>query len=405
MPRSLRCSRFDWNGLLLALLFTVPGAMLAQTQQEPARLRVAIIGLEHGHVEGFLSALPQHHDVELVGIADPDPALAAKYEKKYSLDHGLFFLDMDKMIEARHPQAVLVYTSIGEHRKVIEAAARHGVSVMVEKPLTISLEDALAIRKVARQYHIHVLVNYETTWYASNRAAYDELEAGKLGEIRRVVIHDGHQGPKEIGVPPEFLNFLTDPAQNGAGALYDFGCYGADLMVWLMHGEAPLTVTAVLNLDTPQIYPNVDDDATIVLTYPHTQAVIQASWNWPFGRKDMEVYGATGYAITVGADKLRVRHEHDAEERLTTAAPLAPPFNDSLSYLVAVMRGEFTPWADPPPAGLFPGKPGKSVSMGPIGIVGEQSSLETNVIVMQILDAARESARTGKTVRLTKPEE
>jgi len=277
MPRSLRCSRFDWNGLLLALLFTVPGAMLAQTQQEPARLRVAIIGLEHGHVEGFLSALPQHHDVELVGIADPDPALAAKYEKKYSLDHGLFFLDMDKMIEARHPQAVLVYTSIGEHRKVIEAAARHGVSVMVEKPLTISLEDALAIRKVARQYHIHVLVNYETTWYASNRAAYDELEAGKLGEIRRVVIHDGHQGPKEIGVPPEFLNFLTDPAQNGAGALYDFGCYGADLMVWLMHGEAPLTVTAVLNHDKPQIYPNVDDDATIVLTYPHTQAVIQAS--------------------------------------------------------------------------------------------------------------------------------
>ena len=71
-----------------------------------------------------------------------------------------------------------------------------------------------------------MLVNYETTWYASNRAAYDELKQGSLGEIRRVVIHDGHQGPKEIGVPPEFLSWLTDPAQNGAGALYDFGCYG-----------------------------------------------------------------------------------------------------------------------------------------------------------------------------------
>jgi predicted dehydrogenase len=63
------------------------------------------------------------------------------------------------------------------------------------------------------------------------------LRHGRLGAIRRVVVHDGHQGPKEIGVPPEFLSWLTDPAQNGAGALYDFGCYGVDLMTWLMHGE------------------------------------------------------------------------------------------------------------------------------------------------------------------------
>jgi hypothetical protein len=137
-------------------------------------------------------------------------------------------------------------------------------------------------------HHLHLLVNYETTWYASNRAAYDEVQAGSLGELRRVVVHDGHQGPKEIGVPPEFLGWLTDPAQNGAGALYDFGCYGVDLMTWLMHGQAPLTVTAVLNHDKPQTYPKVDDDATVVLTYPHAQAVIMASWNWPFGRKDME---------------------------------------------------------------------------------------------------------------------
>ncbi len=137
------------------------------------------------------------------------------------------------------------------------------VSAMVEKPLTISLDDALAIRRVAREHKIHVLVNYETTWYASNKAAYDEVREGRIGEIRRVVVHDGHQGPKEIGVPPEFLNWLTDPEQNGAGALYDFGCYGVDLMTWLMQGETPQTVTAVVNHDKPQLYPHVDDDATI----------------------------------------------------------------------------------------------------------------------------------------------
>ena len=105
---------------------------------------------------------------------------------------------------------------------------------------------------------------------------------------------------------------------------------------------------------------------------------IQASWNWPFSRKDMEVYGATGYAITVGADKLRVRHEHDVEEQLTTATPLNPPENDSLDLSCRRAR-----------------RPASSRE-------GDLSALDTNIVVMQILDAARESARTGRSVRLTK---
>lgn len=366
--------------LLLGLsLSAIPAKIYAAphgADDQPAPLRVAIVGLEHGHVEGFLHALPQHHNVELVGIADADPALVAKYQQKYSLDATLFYKSEANMIERVHPQAVLVYTSIAEHRHAIEVAAQYGVSVMVEKPLTISLDDALAIREIARAHKIHVLVNYETTWYSSNKAAYDDLRDGRIGDVRRVVVHDGHQGPKEIGVPPEFFNWLTDPAQNGAGALYDFGCYGVDLMTWLMHGETPLTVTAVVNHDKPQIYPHVDDDATIVIQYPHAQAVIQASWNWPFSRKDMEVYGATGYAITVGPDQIRLRHEHDHEEQLTTAPRIDGPESNSLDYLSAVLNGN-------------------------IKDQGDLSALDTNIIVMQILDAARTSAREGRTVRLT----
>jgi predicted dehydrogenase len=369
----IRFGRVVWIGLFLLL----PLSMSAQNGSPDGRLRVAIVGLVHDHVAGFLAQLPQHHDVELVGIAEPDPALQAKYQKRYSLPDNLFFKDMAKMIEARRPQAVLAYTSIADHRRVIEVSAYYGVSVMVEKPLTISLDDALAIRKIAREKHIHVLVNYETTWYSSNKAAYDQVKQGQIGEVRRVVVHDGHQGPKEIGVSPDFLKWLTDPDQNGAGALYDFGCYGVDLMTWLMHGETPETVTAVVNHDKPQIYPKVDDDSTIVLQYPHAQAVIQGSWIWPFARKDMEVYGATGYAITVAADRIRVRHEHDNEEQMTTPAPLKEDESNSLSYLAAVLRGQ-------------------------IQDKGDLSALDTNVTVMQILDAARESARTGRSVRLSR---
>ena len=345
------------------------------TGGQPQPLRVAIVGLEHGHVEGFLSALTKHSEVQLVGIADEHPDLIAKYQDKYHLDAALFFKSEANMIEVRHPQAILVYTSIAQHRPAIDVAAQYGVSVMVEKPLTISLDDAYHIRDVANQHHIQVLVNYETTWYASNRAASDAVRENKLGAVRKVVVHDGHQGPEEINVPPEFLSWLTDPAQNGAGALYDFGCYGVDLMTWLMRGETPVSVTAVVNHDKPEKYRNVDDDATIILQYPHAQAVIMPSWNWPFGRKDMEVYGAIGYAITVGADHLRVRLEHDSQEQETAAPSLPPMEKDSLSYLSAVLTGKLKP-------------------------KGDLSSLETNITVMQILDAARQSARTGQSVRL-----
>ena len=338
-------------------------------------VRVVIVGLEHGHVDGFLRAFPRQHDAELVGIVDPDPALRDKAEKNFHLDHSLLFSDLDQAIAATHPRALLVYTSVGGHRKVIEAAAAHGLDVMVEKPLTLSIADALAIRKAAREHHIQVLVNYETTWYSSNKAVMDMATDGRLGEVRKVIVRDGHQGPKEIGVQPEFLEWLTDPALNGAGALYDFGCYGADLMTVMMHGEAPLSVTAVAQTDKPDTYQHVDDDATIVLRYPHTQAVLLPSWNWTFSRKDMEVYGTKAYAIAVNPTQVKTRTSERSAEEETTATPLTSPEDTSLHYLAAVVRKQLDP-------------------------KGDLTSLETNMIVVQILDAARQSAASGKTITL-----
>jgi glucose-fructose oxidoreductase len=368
---------FSARALLLAAVLSAASTLSSAQNPSTGPLRVAIVGLEHGHVEGFLSGIQHRDDIQVVGVSDSDPELFAKYQQKFNLPANIFFLSEAAMSQALHPQAVLVYTSIAGHRPAIEVAAENGVpAVMVEKPLTISLDDALAIRSAANAHHTQVLVNYETTWYPSNHAIYHEVSDNHLGPIRRVVVSDGHQGPEEIGVPPEFLNILTDPAQNGAGAMYDFGCYGADLVTWLMRGKAPLAVTAVAHTDKRDRYPRVDDDATILLEYPQAQAVIQASWNWPFGRKDMEVYGATGYAIAADKNHLRMRQEHDSSEQMHEVDWLPDNEKDSITYLAAVLNGKIVPR-------------------------GDLSSLDTNIVVMQILDAARESARTGKTIRLT----
>ncbi len=367
---------------LLAALAFVPFTALAQTTPP---IRVAIVGLVHGHVQGFLHNLPSHPEITLVGISEPDAALRQHYIDRTHLPANIFFPTEAAMLQNTHPQAILVYTSIAGHRAAIEQAAPLHIAAMVEKPLATTVEDALAIQQLAQKYNVPVLTNYETTWYNSNTAAANLLAEGKIGDLRKIVVHDGHQGPKEINVGPEFLAWLTDPKQNGGGALFDFGCYGVDLATWIMHGELPLTVTAVTLHIKPQIYPNVDDDSTIVLTYPHAQAIIQGSWNWPFSRKDMEIYGATGYVDTLYEDhdpgaKLRVRLTGEPSEHTETAPPLAPPQNDALNYLAAVLNGSLKPQRD-------------------------LTSLDTNVTVVRILDAARRSAQTGRTITLASPNE
>jgi predicted dehydrogenase len=133
-------------------------------------------------------------------------------------------------------------------------------------------------------------------------------------------------------------------------------------------------VTAVTQHFQPNVYAHVDDEATVILTYPKAQAILQGSWNWPFDRKDMEVYGETGYAITVKRDDIRLRLPKAEDEQRVPAKPVAAPLDDSINYLRAVVLD-----------GLKPEGP---------------SSLETNLVVTEILDSARQSAASGKTIHL-----
>lgn len=353
--------------LILTALGLPPASIEAQ---EPFRL--AIVGLAHGHADGFISRVRRRSDVRLVGISEPDQAVRLRYREKFHLDPSLLFSSAEEMLSRTKPEAAALFTSTYDHLAGVELCARLKVPVMMEKPLAVSMDHARRMEAAVNSSKIPLVVNYETTWYRSNQEAWSSRQ--QIGGIRKVVVHDGHRGPKEIGVQPEFLSWLTDPEKNGAGALFDFGCYGADLITWLMNGERPLTVTAVTQQIKPDVYPRVDDEATILLTYPHAQGIVLASWNWPFDRKDMEVYGKTGYVITVAQNSVRRRFQGQDREEQIEAPQLAAPFTDSISYLEAVARGNVKP------SGL--------------------SSLRTNMIVTEILDAARQSAKSGQTVTL-----
>jgi predicted dehydrogenase len=374
----MRYSRRRISQVFLTL--TTLTLLISATAQQPAGapLRLAVAGISHGHVPWILGRKGKT-DITLVGVYERDRELGLQYAKRYNLSPDLFFTDLNKMLDAVKPEAVVAFGPVNEHVAAVEACAPRGIHVMVEKPLAPSNEQALKMQELATKNKIFLLTNYETSWYPTTEKAYQLVtDSNFVGNVKKVVFHHGHQGPKEIGVAPEFFNWLTDPVKNGGGALIDFGCYGANIMTYLMQGQEPLSVTAVTQHFKPTIYPKVDDEATIIVSYPKTQCIIQASWNWPFNRKDMEVYGDSGYVITIDNNNMRVKNNTGKERNLRLTTNEVPVYTDPFSYFADVIRGKIKV----PPNSLY--------------------SLDNNVRVVRILDAARQSANTGKSVVLQK---
>ena len=342
------------------------------------RIKIGVAGLTHGHVGWILNA-KDREDLEIVGIAEPNQELAERLTKQHGISMDVVFDSMEEMLEKTKPEAVTAFGNIYDHLAVVEACAPRGIHVMVEKPLAVSLDHAKKMKALAKKHNIHLITNYETTWYPSTFKAYEILKSGDVGDLRKVVVRDGHKGPKKIGVSDEFLEWLTDPNLNGGGAIIDFGCYGANLVTWLENGKRPKSVTAVTQQLQPENNPKVDDEATIILNYDDSQAIIQASWNWPIGRKDMEIYGLTGAIYADNPTDVRVQNAEgysDYEETEYKMEYQNTPFEDPFTLFLAVINGKLTldEYALP--------------------------SLENNMIVVEILSAAVESAKTGKTVYL-----
>jgi predicted dehydrogenase len=352
---------------IILLLSTAQLCTMANAQQ---LLRVGVAGLSHDHVGNIFNQF-NRGEVIIVGIVEADAQLAKKYKDRFNLPDSLFYPKLKDLLKHGKPDAVLAYNAIADHIDVVEACAPKHVSVMVEKPLATTVRDAERIAALAKRYNIQVLTNYETTWYPTNQQVYQMVNAHAIGDIQKMVVHDGHQGPVEIGCSPDFLHWLTDPEKNGGGAVMDFGCYGANLMTWLMDGKAPMAVTAITRQVKPKIYPKVDDDATILVDYGTSVGIIEASWNWPFGIKDLEVFGKTGYLHALNGSVLQQR-----DTAIYYNVPVKPYiYKDNIPYLAAVLRGDIQPQHD-------------------------LSSLDNNLIVVRILEAARESARTGRKVQL-----
>ncbi|MDX2147669.1 MAG: Gfo/Idh/MocA family oxidoreductase [Planctomycetota bacterium] len=367
-PARLVAAAARWIAIALAAVGLRASAEPPPSPQPTPRadaLRIAIAGLVHGHVEGLLWQASRRDDIVLVGVYEPDRAIFDRFAAKYALSATLYHDSLDAMLDACNPEAVSVMGPISDHLASVEACAPRGIHLLLEKPLAFSASEAHRMEELAREHNVHVLTNFETSWYASVREAHRLVSSGERAPLRKMVFRHGHKGPKEIGCAPEFVGWLADPKQNGGGAIVDFGCYGAVLATWLMEGQRPTSVVASRSTLKPDVYPLVDDDATIVLTYPGATAIIQASWAWTHDTKEMDLFTERGSIHAGKWDELLTRDENAPP---VAAKPAAKPahLRDEWTYLREVVRGRRQ--------------------------VDPLSSLEYNVIVAEILDAARSNS-------------
>ncbi len=359
--------------IVCALLFSV----LAIGQKNP--VRIGVIGLTHTHVHWIFGS-EKSGDFTIVGFVEPNRSLAQQYANQYGFPMSMVYNTNEDLLNSTDVEAVTAFGTIYDHLNIVETFAPMGIHVMVEKPLAVSLDHAKKMEALAKRHNIHLLTNYETTWYPTNHKAYELVKKDSIiGDIKKIIVRDGHKGPKKIGVNKEFLEWLTDPKFNGGGAITDFGCYGANLSTWLMDGKKPNSVTAITQQQQKENNPLVDDEAIILLDYGESVALIQASWNWPIGRKDMEIYGEKGVVYSDNRHDLRIRISKGYDDYTEESSKLEEreePLHDPFSFFAALIRNKVEIESD------------------------NLSSLENNLTVMEILDAAKKSAIRKKVVRL-----
>jgi predicted dehydrogenase len=306
---------------------------------------------------------------ELVAAADVNQPLLDKIRQEHGVPST--YTSYLEMFDAQALDVVTVATDNAGTADIVEAAAARGIHVLSEKPMSATLEQARRMVDACRKARVQLMINWPTAWNPGIQTLDRLVREGAIGSVHKVKYLAAHQGPKEIGCTPYFYNWLYDAELNGAGALMDYCCYGADMAAhWL---GRPESVVGVIGTLVKQDFP-VDDNAIILMQYPNAFGVAEASWTQQAsdGSANPSVYGSAGTLSVVG-NRVRLGRLGKDPEWIDFDTP-APGRRNGAEYLISCLRAEM------PVEGMC--------------------SAETSYIAQEILQRGLESAQSGKAVAL-----
>lgn len=304
--------------------------------------RIITLGLHHDHVWSNLEELAATGRAELVGAADTDDELLAKYRDRFP---GETTHSYEELLSREGITAAYVFGSNKLSEDLTVKACERGLHCLVEKPMAATLAGAERMLSAARTNGVRLMINWPFTWWAQLRHGICMAHAGELGQVWQVRYRAAHQGPVELGCSRQFCEWLYDEELNGAGALMDYCCYGAVLADVLLGRPESVTGLRVRTGLKPAL--KLEDNAILVLKYPHALATTEASWTQigHLTSYSTTIYGSTGTVHIEPGPGGRILHATAGQpDGVEVAIPPQPHHlqNASLHFLAAIEDPEMT---------------------------------------------------------------
>lgn len=218
------------------------------------KLRIGIIGtggIANSHIESY----KKQDDVEIVAGADLVPGKAEEFFKTHEVE-AKAFVDYKEMIDTVELDAVSVCTYNRTHAECTIYALEHGIPVLLEKPMTVTLDEAIAIRKAEKKSGKIVSVGFQPRFDDNMKMIKKIVQSGELGKIYYVQTGGG----RRHGIPVGWSETFIENEKAGLGALGDIGCYSIDLVMNALGNPKPLTVTGTATDyfgTTPEAYAQI----------------------------------------------------------------------------------------------------------------------------------------------------
>jgi predicted dehydrogenase len=353
------------------------------------RWRIAGINFDHFHMGDLLRFAAEHPRAEIVGISDEKAERMEEATRKLGLPPAKAFTDYKACLEQTRPDIVILCPAASRHGEWVKKVAPYGPHIMVEKPFAASLKEADAMIAAIRPRQV-LMINWPLQWVASHRKAFELVAQGRIGEVTNVWHFGGNRGPLWHGADKDVKTAAQVAREkpqswfykraHGGGSLLDYLGYGTTLSTWYQSGRRPLEVTATVD-EPPGL--EVDEHSIVVARYAHGLSKFETRWGtftdpWtiqPQPKCGFVVAGTEGTVSTYDYDDyVTVQTRKKAVPHRVPAPATKPPHQNPVQYLIHCLEKE-VPLEGP-------------VSLG-ISRIGQE-----------IVDAAVQSAKTKKTVRL-----
>lgn len=202
------------------------------------KIKVGIIGtgwIAEAHVVEY-AKMP---DVEIVAGADLVPGKAEKFFKNLGIEGVGCYESGHAMLEAEQLDAVSICTYNCQHAPCAIDALEHGVHVMLEKPFTVTLDEAVEVMRAEKKSGKILTLGYQPRMAANMQMIKKIVDSGELGKIYYLQAGGGRRS----GIPTPYGTSFIDKETGGIGAMGDIGTYSLDMLLNAVGYPKPLTVT------------------------------------------------------------------------------------------------------------------------------------------------------------------